>query len=287
MSLPIVAVVRPSDLTGVTNGMLPAEVLVSLPLPQTSTGRVHRLAGQAWQAFAYEVFTRFAVELTATSGPDTYRSYAAQEALFRARYTTDVLPGRPAKVWQGQMWYLKPGMAMAATPGTSNHGWGLAVDTAIWRDGKVIGITADTPAWTWMQAHAHEYGLSWEAQSEPWHLRYFAGDRVPAAVEAWLNPPVVIPPPVIDPPPTDPPEVDVTPLVQLHPTYVIAHRTRPARFLRVGAECDWLASGTEVTALTSEAGAGIGIVWLEDTDSDNRAYDRYCAKAGVPAELQG
>jgi hypothetical protein len=30
--------------------------------------------------------------------------------------------------------------------------------------------------------HAGEFGWSWELQSEPWHLRYVAGDEVPAAV---------------------------------------------------------------------------------------------------------
>jgi hypothetical protein len=105
-----------------------------------------------------------------------------------------------------------------------------------------------------------------------------------ARVRALVDPPV-IPPPVIDPPPIDPPEVDVTQLVQIHPTYIIRHVSRPARFLRVGADVDWLPSGSEVSGLVNVA--GIGTVDLQDNDQDNRAYDRYCASTGVPPELWG
>jgi hypothetical protein len=207
MILPVVPVVMPSDLVGVTNGNLPDAVLVPLPLPQITTGRVHRLMANAWQAFAAEVATRFGITLTATSSPDTYRSRAFQESMFRNRYSPDPLPGRPSKVWAGKTWWLRPNNAMAATPGTSNHGWGLAVDTAIWRDGKVVGIKDNPAAFEWMVANARHYGLSWEAQSEPWHLRYFAGDNVPDAVLAWIAaPPVPVPPtdPPVTPPTTPP-----------------------------------------------------------------------------------
>jgi LAS superfamily LD-carboxypeptidase LdcB len=36
-----------------------------------------------------------------------------------------------------------------------------------------------------MLKNADDFGFSWEVQSEPWHLRYVAGDKVPAAVLAW------------------------------------------------------------------------------------------------------
>jgi GH25 family lysozyme M1 (1,4-beta-N-acetylmuramidase) len=91
----------------------------------------------------------------------------------------------------------------------------------------------------------------------------------------------IVAPPVIE----VPEELDVTQLVQIHPTYVIRHVSRPARFLRVGADVDWLPSGSEVTGLV--AVAGVGTIDLQDTDADNRAYDRYCAATGVPPELWG
>ncbi|WP_423463076.1 M15 family metallopeptidase [Promicromonospora sp. MS192] len=81
---------------------------------------------------------------------DGYRSYAQQVAAKAAKPT------------------------LTATPGTSNHGWGLAVD-----------ICADGYAgerWDWLKAHAPEYG--WDnplwAQAggagpyEPWHWEFTA-----------------------------------------------------------------------------------------------------------------
>jgi hypothetical protein len=65
-----------------------------------------------------------------TSAADAYRAYAIQERIFRQRYT----PNGPTavdgagKAWQGQRWYRLPIYAAAATPGTSNHGWGVACD---------------------------------------------------------------------------------------------------------------------------------------------------------------
>ena len=66
---------------------------------------------------------------------DSYRPYETQDRTFRARYSTSPIPGRPTKRWLGRTWWLRPGMATAAVPGTSNHGRGLAVDTAVETDG--------------------------------------------------------------------------------------------------------------------------------------------------------
>jgi LAS superfamily LD-carboxypeptidase LdcB len=60
---------------------------------------------------------------------------------------------------------------LAATPGNSNHGWGLAVDMAVggW-NGEVF---------RWLQANAHRYGWHhppWAridgSKPEPWHWEY-------------------------------------------------------------------------------------------------------------------
>jgi hypothetical protein len=39
----------------------------------------------------------------------------------------------------------------------------------------------------WLLANADWFGFSWELQSEPWHLRYYVGDRVPLKVQHWLR----------------------------------------------------------------------------------------------------
>jgi LAS superfamily LD-carboxypeptidase LdcB len=88
---------------------------------------------------------------------------------------------------------LKKGMAPAGSPGTSNHGWGLAIDAAVIVDGKTIAITSDPDGkggfksgLEWLMANALKYGFSWEikdgAQAEAWHIRYFTGDKIPQAV---------------------------------------------------------------------------------------------------------
>jgi LAS superfamily LD-carboxypeptidase LdcB len=80
---------------------------------------------------------------------DSYRSYAAQERLY------------------GQ----KP--ALAAVPGTSNHGWGLTVDLC-------GGIEAfGTRQYSWMKANSGRFGFlhpDWaepgNGREEPWHWEY-------------------------------------------------------------------------------------------------------------------
>ena len=66
---------------------------------------------------------------------------------------------------------LKPGLA--AVPGTSNHGWALAVDLC-------GGIhIAGSAQWTWMTANAGRFGFvqpDWAGPAgekpEPWHWEY-------------------------------------------------------------------------------------------------------------------
>ena len=63
--------------------------------------------------------------------------------------------------------------ALAACPGTSNHGWALAVDLC-------GGINvAGSPQWTWMTANAGRFGFvqpDWARpgaeKPEPWHWEY-------------------------------------------------------------------------------------------------------------------
>jgi cell wall-associated NlpC family hydrolase len=80
---------------------------------------------------------------------DSYRSLGAQVAAF----------------------YAKP--TLAAVPGTSNHGWALAVDLC---DGVNV---SGTPQWTWMTQNAGRFGFvqpKWAApggdKPEPWHWEY-------------------------------------------------------------------------------------------------------------------
>lgn len=50
---------------------------------------------------------------------------------------------------------------LAAKPGTSQHGWGLAVD-----------LKLDPNAQAWMRQHAKEYGFVENVPREPWHWEF-------------------------------------------------------------------------------------------------------------------
>lgn len=179
MSLPVAPVRLPADLIGVRNGKLSDELLQ--PVPGWGTGqRLHRHAARAWQAL-HAAAHAAGLPLTCT---DTYRPLAEQESLFRARYSPNYIAGRPSKRWHGQTWWLLPGNATAATPGNSNHGLGLAVDVALELDGDPEPESLNDTGLSWLLAHAPAYGWSWELQSEPWHLRFVAGDTTPPALAA-------------------------------------------------------------------------------------------------------
>jgi cell wall-associated NlpC family hydrolase len=128
---------------GWANGQIPTGVLCELG--------VYRHALRCDAAASYREMN---AEYQATFGrplciTDSYRSLGAQVAAF----------------------YSKP--ALAAVPGTSNHGWALAVDLC---DGiNVFG----TPQWTWMTQHAGRFGFvqpAWAGprgdKPEPWHWEY-------------------------------------------------------------------------------------------------------------------
>jgi hypothetical protein len=89
--------------------------------------------------------------------------------------TTEVILGVKPRIFQGKNFYLKTGKAPIAQPGKSNHNWGISVDVH----------SASGERFDFMAAHALEYGFTWELDSEPWHINYFFGDRVPDAVTAW------------------------------------------------------------------------------------------------------
>jgi LAS superfamily LD-carboxypeptidase LdcB len=67
--------------------------------------------------------------------------------------------------------------SLCANPGTSNHGWGKAVDI-----GGCCGINTGTgPAFDWLTANAGRYGWNHPAwaqpggsKPEPWHWAYGA-----------------------------------------------------------------------------------------------------------------
>ncbi|MFI8525718.1 D-alanyl-D-alanine carboxypeptidase family protein [Promicromonospora sukumoe] len=136
---------------GYANGRIPADVLCPLPF---APGHLLRCdAAERLTALSERFEEEFGYPIPLT---DSYRSYATQVAV------------------KG----TKP--HLAAFPGTSNHGWGLAVDLG----GPIAGGSSDE--YVWLRLHAPDYGWdnpSWAqlggAKPEPWHFEFFAAGSIP------------------------------------------------------------------------------------------------------------
>ncbi|MDT0277908.1 D-alanyl-D-alanine carboxypeptidase family protein [Blastococcus goldschmidtiae] len=104
---------------------------------------------------------------------DAAAAYRAMSAAYAAAF------GRPPcitdsyRTYAGQVKLYGEKPALAAVPGTSNHGWGLAVDLC-------GGIeTFGTPQYGWMVTNAGRFGFlhpTWadpgNGREEPWHWEY-------------------------------------------------------------------------------------------------------------------
>jgi peptidoglycan hydrolase-like protein with peptidoglycan-binding domain len=169
-SLPVSKAAIPSWVKAHGNGEIPERRMTKVA-PIGSGYLISEAAG-AWRnlqnAAAAAGFT-----LTMTGA---YRTYASQQSLFQDRYVT-FDTGGSSKVWNNTRYWLKPGMAMAGVPGTSNHGWGCAVDAALGGYGNDAKPVSERFL-SWAIEHAGQHGWSWEVQSEPWHLRLVSFETV-------------------------------------------------------------------------------------------------------------
>lgn len=182
MAYPVRTLVRPAVLAGQANGRLPTRILDTTPGQAGGLAvQLVKPAARAWRALSAAASDAGHVLKLSGAGCG-YRSYEVQERIFRQRYTTTYLAGRPYKTWNEVRWYQRLGTAVAAVPGTSNHGWGLAVDVGEERDSDLDTEPLDSGTLAWLLANEERFGWSHELQSEPWHLRYFTGDRIPQAV---------------------------------------------------------------------------------------------------------
>ena len=173
----VLPIIMPTDLAGAKNGELPASVLRNIKAPN---GQLHRLAATAWNAMQLAAYFD-GIELKHVGA---YRPFDQQIKLFRERYTASPTGRTPqvTRTYQNTTWYLKKGMAPAGTPGTSNHGWGLAIDVASASGKRLDWLLGDG----FSTSNALKFGFSWEvkdgANAEAWHIRYVCGDKLPQAV---------------------------------------------------------------------------------------------------------
>lgn len=112
-------------------------------------------------------------------------------------------------------WYyaLKPGITEMATPGTSNHGWGVSIDL---HQKTIQDLLSQENAMRWLRDNIVNYGWSRERgvspDSDPFHLIYYREDAfnskliklpeiespsaivTPKPIASPSKPPIVIPP---------------------------------------------------------------------------------------------
>lgn len=125
----------PEVLKAYGNGRIPRDMLTLIGIGQ------HRLWGPAAEAFK-RMRAAAAADGIDLSVTDSYRSYDQQVQLAQQKGLT------------------KNG-GWAAVPGTSEHGWGLAVDV----DVAPAGLA-------WLKANGARFGYVMPATREPWHWEY-------------------------------------------------------------------------------------------------------------------
>lgn len=184
------AAVKPTAIKGMVNGQLAGNVLEPCGIRRFV---LEREAARSMRALIKKAW-RDGVRLSATG---TYRSYDAQVNLFKRRYDNTPRNTRH-EFWQGQNWWLKPKVAGAAVPGTSNHGWGLAVDFSV---RNLLGQEKplNAAAIAWLTENGPKFGWWNTTHSENWHWCWCLGDGpMPPAVLAeegnYPNPPVPVAP---------------------------------------------------------------------------------------------
>ncbi|MBT0771774.1 M15 family metallopeptidase [Kineosporia sp. J2-2] len=141
----------PTDFSGYENGRIPAEALCALKFAPGHHLRSDAANAAEQLAAAYKA--HFGSKLCVS---DAYRDYQGQV--------------EAKKKWEAQG---KP--QNAATPGTSNHGWGTALDL-----GCGVNEGYHTPQYLWIKTNGPSYGWhcpAWAVEGgsgphEPWHIEY-------------------------------------------------------------------------------------------------------------------
>lgn len=186
------------------------------------------------------------------------RYFDEQLAEFHRRHTTTYLPGRPSRTYLGVRYWLRPGFASYAPPGSSNHEEGTTPFGAIAAD----MVAPD--GWGVVHQLAADWGLKHFANvnNEPWHMQPVElpnsrsdVDRVVAATGGHL--PIWPLPP--DPNPPNPPGDDDAMLAA-----IFAYRGDAARLLDD--------TGTDFTVDVGDPAANGAIVTVHVVDPPADGY---------------
>jgi murein DD-endopeptidase MepM/ murein hydrolase activator NlpD/LAS superfamily LD-carboxypeptidase LdcB len=151
---------------GNANGLLTSADLETLG-SQWGDARLYPAAAEAFRSMATAFQDEFGKPLQLSGTFDAFRPFQVQIDAY-----TD-----PSKINAHDPDTSSDDTHMGAEPGTSNHGFGMAVDLA-----SGINSGPDTPEYKWMIANGPEYGFvkpDWAKpggdKPEPWHFDYAGG----------------------------------------------------------------------------------------------------------------
>lgn len=189
-ALPVRKMSHPADLDGCTNGVINPAVHVAVALADGTRSTMHHAAAAALLAMDAVLFAATGFRLGSVG---MFRTIAVGRAGFLRSYLDHYDPARCTldhqRQWEGKTWYLLKGTIPKATPGKTEHGWGLANDCTLWRNGTeyAIGDRRARIAFEWLVTNAPQYGFHWAYPTpgvdDP-HLQYTAGDSTPPAMKA-------------------------------------------------------------------------------------------------------
>lgn len=139
---------KPGAWGGYSNGQIPASALAPIPWDRTKLLR-----------------------------PDAAQALAVMDVAFRGAFGYDIPLNDAYRDLANQVEAKRVYGEGAATPGTSNHGWALAIDVG---DVHHYVITYGSPEYLWLKANAPRYGWVHPDWAEPdgsgpheaWHWEY-------------------------------------------------------------------------------------------------------------------
>ena len=120
--------------------------------------------------------TKDGAPYTVQLNPEAMKGYVALAAAFKAHFGYDIRLTYSYRTLAEQESLAHSEPSLAAKPGTSNHGWGLAIDLA----SNINNANSEQSAW--MRANAYKYGWvhpTWAhdgtpkgGADEPWHWEF-------------------------------------------------------------------------------------------------------------------
>lgn len=147
---------------GYSNGNIPLSKMIAVPNGHL---RIDAAAGYGSMNAAFK--KRFGYELGIT---EAYRSYGTQVKIWNARYVAHSKKVKNSIEYKGKYWTKKKNVSVAAVPGTSIHGWGLAVDlnSHVNESGSIQKRWADKygPSYGWYPV-GNSFGEAWHFEFTP------------------------------------------------------------------------------------------------------------------------